>query len=95
MDYICFCTHVCVDDRSADPPAPTPSMSRATVKPCVGRFLLECLEEESLSHLLQWENKQNGTFRLLWLHAGRANFDKEYHQEIFHRYREYKGRVAG
>ncbi|KAK4296520.1 hypothetical protein Pmani_030979 [Petrolisthes manimaculis] len=70
-------------------------MSRATVKPCVGRFLVECLEEESLRHLLQWEDKEAGTFRLLWLHAGRANFDKHYHQELFHRYREYKGLSLG
>lgn len=95
MAYISSRIRLCVDDRSADPPALTPSMSRATIKPCVGRFLLECLEDESLNHLLQWEDKQAGTFRLLWLHAGRANFDKEYHQQIFHRYREYKGRPAG
>ncbi|MPC34436.1 hypothetical protein E2C01_027827 [Portunus trituberculatus] len=60
-------------------------------KPRMEHFLRQYLEEPEYREQLQWVDSNKQVFRVLWMHAGRATFDKELHWKLFHKYREYRG----
>ena len=60
-------------------------------KPRMNDFLRQHLEDPEYREQLQWVDWENLTFRVLWMHAGRATFVKERHQKLFYKYRKYRG----
>lgn len=61
-------------------------------KPRLKHFLLKHLEDSTYKEQLQWVDRDELTFRVLWMHAGRATFDRDRHQKLFYKYREYRGK---
>lgn len=66
-----------------------------TDKPRMNHFLLQHLNDSEYREQIQWVDRENLVFRVLWMHAGRATFDKERHQKLFYKYREYRGEYEG
>lgn len=61
-------------------------------KPRMKHFLRQHLQDPEYRQQLQWVDSEKQVFRVLWMHAGRATFDKELHWKLFHKYREYRGK---